>query len=161
MVAIVTGLAGFPGDVSRRAGAVVDSVGMGSGAFTMGQGVAFDAAKGVVVPMKAGDTADKFAGVLVREFGMDKTPVSAIGVAQPDANHPVAMLRKGYANVKVSGAPVEGQPAFLQLVVEGDIAAGQFTATASGTAANSLKLSNVTFAVTGVDENSVGEIFIA
>ena len=143
---------GYEGSLTREAapGDVVNEVldsGTDWSTYDFGRPVKYNAS-GKVVPVAAGDTADKIEGFLVRSF--PGRAISNTGdQAYPQINggaYPVA--RRGFMNVKLQGAtsPIKGGPVYIRLAgTSATLALGGFEAAADATAGNTIELPNAQF----------------
>lgn len=143
---------GYEGSLTREAapGDVVNEVldsGTDWSTYGFGRPVKYNAS-GKVVPVAAGDTADKIEGFLVRSF--PGRAISNTGdQAYPQINggaYPVA--RRGFMAVKLQGAttPVKGGSVYVRVAgTSSTLLLGGFEAAADATAGNTIELPNAQF----------------
>lgn len=153
---------GFAGSYARQPDMIINTrPAGGADPIPFGAALEYDA-KGAVVPMGAGSTAAKFAGVAAREV---KTALSYLnqdaGAYAPGEAVPV--FQRGTVNVKCqNGAPKLGGKVYIRVAANEVIptaAVGGFEAVADATAANTVELTNCQWAGPA-DSNKVAELRI-
>lgn len=148
---------GFLGNVSRSNDTVIETY-VASGAIAFGDPVVLNS-NGTVSKFGASNTAADFIGIAVREI---KQADDVTGGTKYNDKQPVDVIVRGSVAVRcVSGTPAAKGTPYIQVVAETGVAAiGDFTATASSTAANSVALTNAVWSTGKKDANKTVELTI-
>lgn len=159
--------AGFPGDVNRTHPASVEPALNDATVPVLTAGLAclVNAGKNGVRQVAAGDTAvTKVYGVAVRAYPLQDTGTSSSfgavsqGTGSLPSGQAIDVLREGYINVPIVGAPKKGDAVFVWCAASGaGHTQGGFEAAAS--AGNTAAITNAYF--NGApDTSGFGEIFV-
>lgn len=160
--------AGFQGDVNRSHPASIEPNLNDAVAPVLSAGLAclVNAAKNGVRQVAPGDTAvTKLYGVAVRAYPLQDTGTSNAygatgqGSEALPAGQAIDVLRFGYINVPINGAPGKGDPVFVWVAASAGVhTQGGFEAAANG--GNTAAVTNAVF--NGApDSNGIGEIVVS
>lgn len=132
---------GFAGEVSRKAGATVESAQVGDSPLSFGQIVKLK--NGKLCPLAGGDTAKDVYGVVTRSYpSTGEGP--GYGPNQVAANSICGVLRRGYISVSLSfGTAAKGGAVYVRTVTSGERTIGNIEAVAD--AENSFALAACLF----------------
>ena len=132
--------------------------GIAGAALTVGQAVKYDE-NGKIVPMGAGDTAEVFLGVVVRNVKQAMVIDQTVEAYKENEVVPVLTMGNIIVEVEGDGDTSRNSSVYIQ-VADGDVkTVGAFTGKEDTTAANSVKLTNARFNGTR-DADNLAELSI-